>query len=225
MNGIHDLGGMHGLGAIKPEAGEPVFHHEWERRTFGLTIAAGFLGRWNLDMSRHAREQMPAAEFLATSYYEHWLWGLELLLDREGLVKREEREARMRDPHPPTGAAPGLEARALRSADVQKRLRDSRGARVDVEMPPRFKVGDRVRARTINPVGHTRLPRYCRGRQGVVASDQGVWVFPDSHALGAGRNPQHVYSIRFAAQELWGPASSPRDFVHVDLWDDYLDPA
>src|SRR5437773_6187312 len=86
MNGIHDLGGMHGLGPIEPEANEPVFHEEWERRTFAMTVACGFLGRWNLDLSRSAREQMDAAGYLSTSYYEHWLFGLERLLDRNGLV-------------------------------------------------------------------------------------------------------------------------------------------
>ena len=116
-------------------------------------------------------------------------------------------------------------ARVLKRADVQKVLRDPRGAQVDEDVPPRFRPGARVRARNMNPVGHTRLPRYCRGQQGVVDRDQGVWVFPDTHAAGQGQKPQHVYSVRFAASELWGPTASERDFVYVDLWDDYLDPA
>ena len=206
MNGIHDLGGMHGFGPVEPEPGEPVFHHEWERRVFALTVACGFLGRWNLDMSRFAREQMPAAEYLSTGYYEHWLFGLERLVQEKSLLAG------------PSGGA-------LRAGDVQKALRNPRGARVDAEVPAAFKVGDRVRARMMSPTGHTRLPRYCRGRQGIVHSDQGVWVFPDTHASDEGKKPQHVYSIRFAAAELWGSAASPRDFVHVDLWDDYLEPA
>jgi nitrile hydratase len=210
MNGIHDMGGMHGLGPIELEKNEPVFHQEWERRTFALTLACGFLGRWNLDMSRSAREQMDAAEYLSTSYYEHWLFGLERLLGQSGLLS----------PGAPTG---GL--RVLRGDEVEKALRDPRGARVDLDLAPRYKVGDRVRARNLNPVGHTRLPRYCRGKQGVVHLDQGVWVFPDAHSAGEGKKPQRVYSVRFPATELWGPAASPRDSVHVDLWDDYLEPA
>jgi nitrile hydratase len=95
MNGIHDLGGMHGLGPIDREENEPVFHHAWERRAFALNMAAGFLGEWNIDMSRYAREQMPPAEYLATSYYEHWLWGLERLLVEKGLLTRAELEARV----------------------------------------------------------------------------------------------------------------------------------
>ncbi len=95
MNGIHDMGGMHGLGPIDREANEPVFHHAWERRAFALNMAASFLGEWNIDMSRYAREQMPPAEYLATSYYEHWLWGLERLLVEKGLLTRAEIEARV----------------------------------------------------------------------------------------------------------------------------------
>ena len=95
MNGIHDMGGMNGLGPIDREENEPVFHHAWERRAFALNMAAGFLGEWNIDMSRYAREQMPPAEYLATSYYEHWLWGLERLLVEKGLLTRTEIEARV----------------------------------------------------------------------------------------------------------------------------------
>ncbi|HXH84380.1 MAG TPA: nitrile hydratase subunit beta, partial [Candidatus Tectomicrobia bacterium] len=115
MNGVHDLGGMHGMGAIAPEADEPVFHHEWERRAFALTLAAGFLGRWNIDMSRHAREQMPPAEYLATSYYEHWLYGLERLLVERGLVSRDEVEARLRGDRTPVAPPSGGPLRVLRA--------------------------------------------------------------------------------------------------------------
>ncbi|HXX92825.1 MAG TPA: nitrile hydratase subunit beta [Planctomycetota bacterium] len=225
MNGIHDLGGMQGFGSVIPEPDEPVFHSEWERRVFALTVACGFLGRWNLDRSRSAREQMPPAEYLATSYYEHWLFGLERLLDETGLVAPRETEARLLDPRSPWAPPPEGPARTLRAADVLAALRDPRGARSDAEVSAGFKVHDRVRARDLNPVGHTRLPRYCRGRQGIIHADQGVWIFPDTHASGRGPSPQHVYSVRFAATDLWGPSASPRDFVHVDLWEDYLEPA
>jgi nitrile hydratase len=226
MNGAHDLGGMHGFGPVEPEPDEPVFHAPWERRVFALNMAMGFHGRWNLDMSRHAREQMPPAEYLATSYYEHWLFGLERLLVEHGFVTAAELAARQTrgsagGPVPP---AP-LAGTTLRPADVERRLRNRRAARVDQPVPTRFHAGDAVRARNLHPVGHTRLPRYVRGRQGVIDRDHGVFVFPDTHAAGQGKAPQHVYSVAFAARELWGLDAPPRDRVHVDLWDDYLEPA
>lgn len=223
MNGVHDLGGMHGFGPVVREPDEPVFHHPWERRVFALTLAAGFLGRWNLDMARHARERMPPAEYLAASYYERWLWGLERLLVEHGLVTPAELEARRRDPRSPVAPAPGV--RPLPAEEVDRVLARGGPATVAVELPPRFKPGDAVVARNLHPVGHTRLPRYVRGRRGVVERDHGVFVFPDTHAMGAGPQPQHLYNVRFAARELWGPDASARDHVHLDLFEAYLDPA
>ena len=98
-------------------------------------------------------------------------------------------------------------------------------ARVDAEVTPRFKPGDSVLTRNINPAGHTRLPRYARAKRGVVARDHGVFIFPDSHAHGLGEKPQHVYSVRFEFRELWGADASALDCLYLDLWDDYLDPA
>ena len=220
MNGIHDLGGMHGMGPAVREDDEPVFHHEWERRAFAITLAAGALRKWNLDMTRYAREQMPPAEYLATSYYEHWLYGLERLLAEHGLVTRAEMETGQRGAQrPPEGI------RVLRAEDVDELLRRGASARVEEDIRSRFETGDRVVARELHPVGHTRLPRYVRGRRGTIDRDHGVFIFPDTHAMGQGRKPQHCYSVRFAARELWGPDASPRDAVYVDLWDDHLDPA
>ena len=218
MNGAHDLGGMHGFGPVEIEKDEPVFHSAWEKRAFALTLACGFLGRWNIDMGRHAREQMPPAEYLATSYYEHWFFGLEKLLVEQGLLSAQELA---------TGRAAGRAAGmgAVPAAEVAVRLRNRRHARVDAEVAPRFRVGDRVVARNIHPTGHTRLPRYARGRCGVIGRDHGVFVFADSHAMTRDKKPQHCYSVRFAARELWGADASARDGVYVDLWDDHLDPA
>ncbi len=113
----------------------------------------------------------------------------------------------------------------LRAADVGTVLLKGGPARLPDDVAPRFKAGDRVVARTLNPTGHTRLPRYARGRRGVVDRDYGVFVFADASAMGQGKKPQHLYSVRFAARELWGPAASARDLVFIDLWDDHLDPA
>ena len=123
----------------------------------------------------------------------------------------------------PQPARPGL--RVLRPADVEKALRNRHAARCDDPVPAKFKTGDAVVAKNVNPLGHTRLPRYVRGRRGVVDRDHGVFIFPDAHAAGQGKKPQHVYSVRFTARELWGPDASPRDAVYVDLWDDYLERA
>jgi nitrile hydratase beta subunit len=218
MNGVHDLGGMHGFGPVEIENNEPVFHGEWEKRAFALTLACGFLGRWNIDMGRYAREQMPPAEYLATSYYEHWFFGLEKLLVEQGLVSAQELV---------TGRAAvrAAEPQAVVAAEVATRLRNRRHARVDAEVTPKFRVGDSVVARNLNPAGHTRLPRYARGRHGVIARDHGVFVFADTHAMNRDKKPQHCYSVRFAARELWGADAPAHDSVYLDLWDDHLDPA
>ena len=115
--------------------------------------------------------------------------------------------------------------KALKAEDVQDALRRSRGARVDEEVPAKFKPGERVLTRNMHPVGHTRLPRYARARHGTIDRDHGVFIFPDTHARGEGKKAQHLYSVHFAAQELWGPEASSRDGIYIDLWDDYLDPA
>jgi nitrile hydratase subunit beta len=223
MNGAHDLGGMHGFGPVVAEPDEPVFHAEWERRAFGLTLAMGAWRRWNLDMSRSMREQMAPAEYLATSYYEHWIFGLERLLVKHGFVQPDEL-ARARRGEPAPGPA-DVQDGALHAENVPRMLRNRRAARLDDPVPPRFQVGDAVLARNMHPLGHTRLPRYVRGRRGTVAIDHGVFMFPDTHAAGEGPKPQHVYSVTFTARELWGPSAPARDTVYVDLWDDYLEPA
>jgi nitrile hydratase subunit beta len=218
MNGIHDLGGMHGMGRVAIEKNEPVFHTEWERRVFAMTLACANAVKWNIDMGRYSREQMPPAEYLATTYYEHWLFGLEKLLVDLDAVTRAELE---------TGRSEGKTTQfmPLHAADVAKYLRNRRHARMEDDVPPKFKVGDRVLTHNTHPVAHTRLPRYARGRHGVIDRDHGVFIFADTNAMTRNKKPQHCYSVRFAAQELWGPAASPRDSVYADLWDDHLDPA
>lgn len=218
MNGAHDLGGMHGFGPVEMEKDEPVFHSLWEKRAFALTLASGFHGKWNIDMSRYAREQMPPAEYLATTYYEHWLFGLQKLLVEQQLVTATELQSGRAE-------AKTSELRALQVSDVEPLLRKRRAARLDEDVPPRFRAGERVVARNINPTGHTRLPRYARGRRGVIDRDHGVFIFADTHAMSRDKKPQHCYSVRFAARELWGPKASARDSVFVDLWDDHLDRA
>ena len=220
MNGIHDMGGMHGFGPVIVEENEPVFHETWESRVFALNNAMGAWRKWSIDRSRFAKEVMPPHEYLRASYNERWLWGLENLLVEHGFITREELDRRRDRPPKVATLLPG----ALRVTDVSTFLRNRRAAaRMDDPVPPQFKVGDQVVARKIQPLGHTRIPRYVRGRQGSIDKDHGVFSFPDTHASGLGKKPQHVYSVRFTARELWGEVASPNDRVYVDLWDDYLD--
>jgi nitrile hydratase beta subunit len=222
MNGGHDLGGMHGLGPIdpEPEATEPVFHHEWEKRAFALTLATGALGRWTIDMGRHARERQHPADYLRHSYYENWLAGLEKLLLERGLVSAEELAS---------GKASGpaddaVRARVLTAEKVGPAVARGGPVEVAIDAPPRFAVGDRVRAINRHPTGHTREPRYVRGHAGVVHEHYGAHVFPDRSAAGE-RVGRHLYSVRFEAGELWGQSAAPAGAVYVDLWEDYLEPA
>jgi nitrile hydratase beta subunit len=219
MNGIHDMGGMHGMGPVRYEADEPVFHAPWEGRVFALNIAMRAWRKWNIDAGRYEIELIPPADYLRMSYYERWLARLVELLVKRGITTREEIETG----RPAAGSATATPA--LTVERVGRMIRNGAAASRSVPVAPRFHVHQRVRARVINPEGHTRLPRYVRGHAGTIEHDHGVYVFPDTNALFLGENPQHVYSVRFAARELWGERASPRDAVYLDLWDDYLEPA
>jgi nitrile hydratase len=219
MNGAQDLGGMMGFGPVEPEPDEPVFHAEWERRAFALTVAMGASGLWNLDRSRHARESLHPARYLSSTYYQIWLEGLTRLLGEAGLVTPEELAAgRQREQPSPV-------PRVLAAADVDRVMAKGTRTSREAQAPARFRVGDVVRARNMHPVGHTRLPRYVRGRTGEIARVNGAHVFPDSHAHGMGEDPQWLYTVRFAARELWGEDRNADDGVHADLWEPYLEPA
>jgi nitrile hydratase subunit beta len=219
MNGVHDMGGMQDMGPILYEKNEPVFHERWEARIFALNRGMGAWGKWNLDASRFQREQIQPAEYLRMDYYEKWLAGLVELMVKTDLITREEIESGK--PSPGT-------AKRIPPLTVDKVLpRIARGAPTSRDVPAiaRFEPGQNVRARNINPVGHTRLPRYARGKLGTIDRDHGIFVFPDANALFLGEKPQHLYSVRFSARELWGAEAVTQDSVYIDMWDDYLDPA
>jgi nitrile hydratase beta subunit len=219
MNGIHDMGGMHGMGPIEEEPNEPVFHHRWESRVFALRRAMGAWRRWNIDVSRHEVELVPAADYLRMSYYERQFAAFVVLLEKRGFITPAELESAKPVPGSPV-AVPALSADKAAEL-IAKGVPTSR----DVPVAPRFHTGQRVRARNMNPSGHTREPRYVRDKLGIIHRDHGVFVFPDTNAHFLGEKPQHVYSVRFAARELWGADAAPQDGVYVDLWDDYLEPA
>ena len=219
MNGVHDMGGMHGMGPVVEEKNEPVFHHEWEGRIFAMNLAMGGWRKWNLDASRHSRELIPPAEYLRMSYYEKWVAGLVELMVQSGLTTRAEIESGV----PAAGSTKAVPAMSVDKA-VDRVIKGG-PARRDLDVAARFQAGQRVRARNIHPVGHTRLPRYARGKFGTIDRDHGVFVLPDSNAHFLGEKPQHVYSVRFAVRELWGAEAGEKDSVYVDMWDDYLEPA
>ena len=217
MNSVHDMGGMHGMGPIQYESNEPVFHEPWEARVFALNRAVRAWTKWTGDASRHAVELIPAPEYLRMSYYEQRLHALIELMVESALVTRAEVESGKPAPDSPK-AAPALIANAVPGV-VAKGKPASRDVRVDA----RFTVGQLVRARNIHPTGHTRLPRYARGKLGTIHRDHGVYVYPNTNAHSLGEKPQHLYSVRFAARELWGESASERDAVYIDMWDDYLE--
>ena len=219
MNGVHDMGGMHGMGPIQEEKNEPVFHELWESRVFALRRAMGAWGKWNIDVTRHEVELVPPADYLRMSYYERQFAAFLVLLEKRGFLAPTELEAGKPAPGSPV-AVPALTTQKA-AALVAKGVPTSR----EVAVTPRFQTGQRVRARNIHPVGHTRLPRYARGKLGAIHRDHGVFVFPDTNAHYVGEKAQHVYSVRFAARELWGQQAAQQDSVYLDLWDDYLDPA
>lgn len=219
MNGPQDLGGQMGFGPVAPEANEPLFHAGWEKRALGLTLAAGSMGHWNIDESRHCRESLHPADYYASTYYEIWTKALERLLVRHGFVSQEElAQGRALQP----GTTP---RRTLAAANVPAAL--ARGGPCDrpIEMQPRFAVGDAVRTLNINPDGHTRLPRYARARLGTIERVHDGYVFPDTNAHGEGEHPQRVYTVTFAATELWGRNADPTLSVSIDAWESYLEPA
>jgi len=219
MNGVHDMGGMHGLGPIDREPNEPLFHEPWEARALALNLAAAAWGRWTLDGSRHQRELIPGPDYLRMSYYEKWIAGLEAMLVKARLVSPEE----LASGQPAPGAVKSDPP--LKAVLVAPSLARGGPTLRQIDHPPRFAVGDKVRARNLNPTGHTRLPRYVRGRLGVISQDHGAHVLPDANAHGLGERPQPLYQVRFEAAELWGAAAKGPDAVYLDLWEDYLDPA
>ena len=214
MNGIHDMGGMQDMGPVRPEKNEPVFHAPWEGRIFALSNA---IDAWTLAAWRYQQELIPPSEYLRMSYYERRVTSLPQLLVKTGLVTPAELESGR------PGAVPTVTRRVLKASEVAPMLAAGWPSSRNVPSVAHFHIGQRVRARNINPVGHTRLPRYARGKLGTIMRDHGVFVFPDADGLG--EMPQHVYSVRFEARELWGGAASQSDSVYVDLWDDHLEAA
>jgi nitrile hydratase beta subunit len=225
VNGVHDLGGLDGLGAINPTPEEPVFHSEWERRVFGMFIPFAAAGL-NLDQFRHGIEKLHPVEYLAGRYYEHWLHTIEDGLVSKGVIDEHELEERTRqflenpDAPLPEGGDPE------QAEQFVQLYRTGASTRRESDAQPRFKVGDRVRVRNLNPTGHTRCARYLRGKEGVVERAYDAFVFPDTNAKEEGEDPQPVYNVRFDAAHVWGGGQDgERHMIRFDLWEPYLEAA
>jgi nitrile hydratase subunit beta len=224
MDGVHDLGGMHGFGRVEREANEPVFHEAWEAAVYAIMRASLGTGLYNLDEFRHGVERMDPAHYLRSGYYEHWLDGIARVLTEKGVLSADELAARTeffaaRPDASASAAVQGTPPVAPKPLQWYAPASERPATR-----PPRFAVGDAVIARNIHPTGHTRLPRYARGKRGVIHRQHGTHVFPDSNAHGGGEQPQPLYSVCFDARELWGPSAELNQHVYIDLWEPYLEP-
>jgi len=216
-NSIHDMGGMHGFGKVETEADEPVFHEPWESRVYAMNRAMGPLRLWTIDEGRASQETLPPAVYVSASYYQRWLLGLERRVLDLKLAGADELQA----------------GRSLRTNDKPNRIFTPADAdqltrgnfERESKAPPRFKAGDRVWTRNINPVTHTRLPRYARDKVGEVEAVRGCHVYPDSVANGGGEDPQWLYTVVFSGQVLWGEDSDPAVKVSIEAFEPYLVPA
>ncbi len=218
MNGIHDMGGAHGYGAVEPGDAEP-FHDDWERRVFGITLAAGSHLRSNLDRGRYELEMLPPRDYLA-GYFERWFARLIKAGVALGFIDAAARAAIERGQTP---TAVPRDHEPLPAAALRHVARTGRPVSRTVERAAAFVVGDTVCARNMQPATHTRLPRYVRGKNGTIVAWHGAHVFPDSNAEHDDENPQHLYSVSFRATVLWGPDAPERDSVILDLFEPYLE--
>ncbi|SEO63498.1 nitrile hydratase [Salinihabitans flavidus] len=222
MSRLHDMGGRIGDGAVNP-ADDTPYTQDWQGRALALTMATEELGTWSIDSSRHAGERLIPHDYMNFSYFEKWLASLADLLVARGLVS----EAELR-----RGAAAGVSGladRMLKPGDVGAMAASGAPSERSLKAPARFANGERVRTRRparniLVDQGHTRLPSYAAGCVGEVVNCHGAHVLPDSNAHDLGEAAEPLYSVRFAARELWGRAENPDDAVTLDLWESYLEP-
>ena len=221
MDGIHDLGGKQGFGAVMREADEPLFHEPWEGRVFGMSLLAPAAANPNIDHFRHAIERIDPIAYLTHGYYGRWLGGLETRIVEAGLLDNATITHRAIE----LGATANdlVAARPSSKPDRFDYQPSANGNRRAVGTSARYAVGDRVRTRAHGVRGHTRLPAYARDRSGTIVAWHDGWVFPDANAHGRGENPQHLYTVAFDGHELWGDDAEPGVVVHLDLFEPYLE--
>lgn len=216
MNGGADLGGMMGFGPVIQEENEPLFHGEWEERALGMVIALGACGQWNLDMSRFARESLPTTFYLVANYYQIWLEAAVNLMKERGMVSEEE-IASIKPIDPPIKVK-----RCLAPEDVQAVLFAGGPADRPPEGTASFEIGQSIVTINDHPRTHTRLPRYARGKEGIITTVHGFHVLPDLNSQGLGENPSWLYQVTFTSQTLWGAQGNESDRISLDLWEPYL---
>lgn len=208
------------MGPVVREDNEPVFHAEWESRVFANTLAMLAAGYFSTDEIRRAIELIPPEDYLHFSYYERWLAGLTMLMLEKDVLTQDELDSGQSVRVEGGTALPPLPKEAAEFA-----MTNPMPANVDVDIPPRFAVGDSVVTRNMNPLHHTRIPRYVRGKRGTVHEVQQVFLLPDTHAYAGPDQPERVYTVGFSARELWGDEAPARDSLFIDMFDSYLDPA
>jgi nitrile hydratase len=218
MDGVHDMGGMDGFGRVEVEPNEPVFHAPWEGRVLAMQRAMGYAGAWHIDHSRFAQERLPPAAYLTASYYQRWALAMEMNVVERGLAGTDELAAGH-------ASRPGKPLARKLTTDVVKEGLTRGSFYRQAQGPARFKPGDRVRAKNIHPLTHTRLPRYARGRVGIVERVHGCHAFPDAVASDHGDDPQWLYTVVFDGAELWGPDGDPTLKVSIEAFEPYLEAA
>lgn len=226
MDGIHDIGGMHGLGRIVTEENEPPFHTPWEGRMHGIAITCQVSGINTTPEQRKTIENMGATAYLNTSYYEKWLYAYETMLIEKGVITKAELDGRVASQadvkmveHPQFPVSPSGYAEKVKYIIYNGTPHDR-----PTDKAPLFKVGDRVRAKNNHPTSHTRLPGFTKGKVGVVEAHHGAHCHHEALATGLGEIPDHLYAVKFTGPELWGPDGATNDAVYVDLFESYLEP-
>jgi nitrile hydratase subunit beta len=230
MNGIHDVGGMDGFGPIQREENEPVFHEPWEGRLRAIhTLASKKHKFYHIDESRHTIEQIDPVYYMGSSYYQLWLLRTETLLMDRGVLSEEEIQLRMAQLSPGSSPRSHLEPYRkvkplMRSTERKVVIETTSGAKQPNDpIQPKFSTGTVVKAKVISPMGHTRIPRYIRGKQGIIESIHGNFILPDTKVHQGINLYQPVYRVCFKAQDLWGEDASPKDKLYIELWEDYLE--
>lgn len=224
MDGIHDMGGIEGYGPVPYVPEEPIeIGTRWEALAGAALFALMRSGKTNIDAHRHRIERLDPTRYLPISYWGRWLAAVESATVDQGIADQAEIDAAIGAlGHDPGATAPPPRMHPVTALESRQ---NEPGFIRTVDRPPRFRVGDKVRALADAPrVGHHRLPRYARGRLGTIARCYPAFTLPDAMAHNEGEQPHYVYAVAFSGTELWGPSGDPNQVCHLDLFEPYLRP-